>query len=445
METLPPEHLRAVQLLKLKRIVVWAYRNSPFYRKKFDRANLVPHDIQELDDIKKLPLTTKAEWLAAQGERDVDFGPLLATSESEVVRYHQTSGTTGKPIRLAFSQRDWNWWMECWAHGLTACGLSATDRVLVCFPFNLFVGWWGGLDTARLLGSRVYSGGGMTTEQRLQVVRDHEITTLMASPSYLLHLARVAESALGWRTQDLHVRKLICGAEPGGSIPSIRRCLQEAWRAEVFDHLGASEVGPWGYECEAHPGGVHICEGFFLMEFIDPETGDPAPPGDLAKLVVTALEKNAQPVIRFDAKDLVRVADRPCPCGRTYRWVEGGLLGRADDLLKVRGVLFSPRAVEDVVRSSHPSAEYRVFVSRRAAMDEVTLKMEMAAGSDSGPRVVDDLVLALKLKTNLRFHVELCAPGTFPRQEIKTKRVIDLRTREVERVVSADSRPGSGN
>lgn len=445
METLRPEQLRAVQLLKLKRIVEWAYRNSPFYREKFDRAGVAPQDIQKLDDLEKLPLTGKAEWVAAQGERCADFGPVLATSESEVVRYHQTSGTTGMPLRLAFSHRDWNFWMECWGYGLAACSLSATDRVLVCFPFNLFVGWWGGQDTARLLGARVYSGGGMTTEQRLQLVREHEITTLMGSPSYLLHLARVAQSKLGWRTRELHVRKLICGAEPGGSIPSTRRSLEEAWRAEVFDHLGASEVGPWGYECGAHPGGVHICEGFFLMEFVDPETGKPTQPGQLSKIIVTALEKYTQPVIRFDVKDLVRVADGPCPCGRTFRWVKGGLLGRADNLLKIRGVLFSPQAVEDVVRSFDPLAEYRVFVTRREALDEVTLKMETEAAPDSPPGLADDLVRALKLKTNLRFQVELCPRGTFPVQEFKTRRFVDLRKEEVEGVISTDSGSGPRN
>ena len=431
METLPPEQLRAVQLFKLRRMVAWAYNNSSFYREKFDRAGVTPGAILSLDDLQKLPLTEKAEWIAAQGDRLPEFGPFLAMPESEIVRYHQTSGTTGNPIRLAFSHRDWNFWMECWGHGLAACGLTDQDRVFVCFPFNMFVGWWGGQDTARFLGARVYSGGGMSSEQRLQVIRGHEITTLMGSPSYMLHLAHIAESDFGWRVRDLHVRKLICGAEPGGSIPSTRRALEEAWGAQVFDHLGASEVGPWGYECAAHPGGVHICEGFFLMEFFDPETGEPAQPGQLSRLVVTTLEKYAQPVIRFNVNDLVRPSERPCPCGRTYRWVEGGLLGRADDLLKIRGVLFSPRAVEDVVRTFNPSAEYRVEVSRGEALDEVTLKMETEAPAETHSALREDIGHALKLKTNLRFSVELCRPGTFPRQEIKTRRVVDFRKQEV--------------
>lgn len=428
METLPLDQLQKVQLLKLRRIVDWAYNHSAFYREKFDRAGVAPKDIQTLEDVVKLPLTEKSEWLAAQGERLKEYGSFLAMDESEVVRYHQTSGTTGAPIRLAFSHQDWNMWMECWGHGLAACNLSAEDRVLVCFPFNLFVGWWGGQDAARLLGARVYSGGGMTTEQRLQVIRDHEMTTLMGSPSYMFHLANVAGKEMGWNPKDLHIRKLICGAEPGGSIPSTRQSLEQTWGAEIFDHLGASEVGPWGYECASHPGGVHICEGFFLMEFFDPETNEPAPPGQLAKLVVTSLEKYTQPVIRFDVKDLVRVATNPCACGRSYRWVEGGLLGRADDLVKIRGVLFSPRAVEDVVRTFAQTGEYRVIIERRDALDEVTLKMETEEREESYPALREHLGNALKLKTNLRFQVELCPPGTFPRQEIKTRRVEDKRT-----------------
>ncbi|MDA2935200.1 AMP-binding protein, partial [Acidobacteria bacterium AH-259-D05] len=383
METLPPSKLREVQLLKLKRILHWAYSNSPFYQDKFDRAGVRPADIQSLNDLHKIPLTNKTEWLAAQGSGHIEFGTMVAVDEPEVVRYHQTSGTTGTPIRLGFSHRDWNWWLECWGYGLAACNLTPEDRVLVCFPFNLFVGWWGGQDAARLLRCCVYSGGGMSTLQRLQVIQDHEITVLMGSPSYLLQLAFVAESELGWRPHDLHVRKLICGAEPGGSIPATRRRLEKAWGAEVFDHLGASEVGPWGYECSLHPGGVHICESFFLMELLDPETYEPTQTGQLSRAVVTSLEKYTQPIIRFDLKDLVRSAEQACACGRTFRWVEGGILGRADDLMKIRGVLFSPQGVEDVVRSFDQITDYRIIVSRKGKLDELTLKVETSVQDDS--------------------------------------------------------------
>jgi phenylacetate-CoA ligase len=427
METLPPERLRQLQLAKLKRILEWSYARSPFYREKFDRAGLRPEEIRSLDDLKKIPLTEKKEWLAAQSGRPFEFSSVLAVEESEIVRYHQTSGTTGAAMRLAFTHRDWSWWLECWGYGLAACNLTAEDRVLVCFPFNLFVGWWGGQDAARLLRCRVYPSGSMSTRERLEIVRDHEITALMGSPSYLLQMALVAQKELGWKTGDLTVRTLICGAEPGGSIPSTRRRLETAWRAEVFDHLGASEVGPWGYECAEHPGGVHIIEGFFLMEFLDPETDEPAEPGQLSRLVVTSLEKYAQPVIRFDVKDLVRPSIRPCPCGRTFRWVEGGILGRADDLVKIRGVLFSPQAVEDVVRSFDQIADYRVVIRRSESLDEVALRAETAGPLDAGDTLLHDLEAALKVKTHLRFQLELCPPGTFPKQEIKTKRLIDLR------------------
>ncbi len=439
METLPQEKLREVQLLKLKRILDWTYKNSPFYREKFDHAGVRPEDIHGLDDLRKIPLTEKKEWLAAQGERQIEFASVLAVSESEIVRYHQTSGTTGSAMRLGFTHRDWNWWLECWGYGLAACNLGSSDRVLVCFPFNLFVGWWGGQDAARLLRCRVYPGGGMSTRERLQIIRDHEITALMGSPSYLLQLASQAEKELGWQPRDLHVRKLICGAEPGGSIPSTRKRLETAWGAEVFDHLGASEVGPWGYECSAHPGGVHIIEGFFLMEFLDPETMQPAQPGQLSRLVVTSLEKYAQPVIRFDVKDLIRPSNRACPCGRTFRWVEGGILGRADDLIKIRGVLFSPQAVEDVVRSFEQLTDYRIIVSRRGPLDEVTLKAETNTQEGSTEGLIRDLESALKLKIHLRLQIELCPPGTFTKQEIKTKRLIDLRKEGEAGVVEENS------
>ena len=432
-------------MLKLKRILGWAYSNSPFYHDKFDEAGLRPEDIKNLNDLRKIPLTSKTEWLAAQGPSQIEFGKTVAVEELEVVRYHQTSGTTGTPVRLGFSHRDWNWWLECWGYGLAACNLTAEDRVLVCFPFNLFVGWWGGQDAARLLRSRVYSGGGMSTLQRLQLIRDHEITVLMGSPSYLLQLAFVAQKELGRLPRDLQVGKLVCGAEPGGSIPATRRRLEEAWGAEVFDHLGASEVGPWGYECSVHPGGVHICESFFLMEFLDPETYEPTQPGQLSRAVVTSLEKYTQPVIRFDLKDLMRPADRACPCGRTFRWVEGGILGRADDLMKIRGVLFSPQAVEDVARSFDQISDYRIIVSRKGELDELTLKAETPVQDDAAKVLAEDLIAALKLKTQLRFTVELCPPETFPKEEIKTKRLIDLRKGEQEIARKKNRKTGPNN
>jgi len=427
METLPLDGLRKVQEKKLQRILRWAHQRSPFYRDQFARAGVLPEHIHGLDDLTKLPLTEKREWLEAQGDRAHEFGPVLAVEEDEIVRYHQTSGTTGSAMRLAFSHRDWLWWLECWGYGLAACNLGETDRVLVCFPFNLFVGWWGGQDAARLLRCRVYPSGGMSTRERLEVVRNHEITALMGSPSYLLQLASVADHELGWDMAASTVTKLICGAEPGGSIPATRRRLEESWGAEVFDHLGASEVGPWGYECAAHPGGVHIIEAFFLMEFLDPETRQPAQPGELAQLVVTSLEKYAQPVIRFDVKDLVRLAAKPCACGRTFRWVEGGIQGRADDLTKIRGVLFSPQAVEDIVRSFDPLLDYRVVIRREGNLDEVTLQVEAQEQPTADSDLAHDLEVALKLKTKLRFQIEFCPAGTLPKQEIKSRRVTDLR------------------
>ena len=427
METLPPARLREVQLLKLRRMVQWAWQNSPFYRAKFDRAGVKPRDIQSLDDLGRFPLTEKSEWLAAQGSEPPTFGKTTAVPEADVIRYHQTSGTSGNPIRLAFSLRDWNVWLECWGYGLSAAQLTARDRILVCFPFNLFVGWWGGQDAARLLGCRVYSGGGMSSLERLEVVRDHHITALMGAPSYLLRLALTAKNELGLKPGEMGVRRLICGAEAGGSIPAMRQRLEEAWKAEVFDHLGASEVGPWGYECSDHPGGVHICEAFFLLEFLDPIALEPAAPGELARVVITSLEKYAQPVIRWDLKDLVRLSESACPCGRTFRRVEGGILGRADDLIKTRGVLFSPQAVEDVVRTFEQIRDYRVVISQGREMDELTIQVETGLKGKRRKRLMEDLVSALKLKTHLRFAADFLPEGTLPNQDVKTPRVMDLR------------------
>ena len=427
LESLPLVKLREIQLRKVKRIINWAWLNSPFYREKLDRSGVVPKDIQTLDDLRSIPLTKKSEWLESQGSNTWGFGTNLAVPESDLIRYHQTSGTTGKPVRLAFSTRDWNSWLECWGYGLSACNLTAKDRVLVCFPFNLFVGWWGGQDAARLLGCRVYSGGGMSTGDRLKVIREHRITTLMGAPSYLLRMGLHTGSKGEFNARVLGVKKLICGAEPGGSIPSMRKRLEETWNAEVFDHLGASEVGPWGYECSFHPGGVHICESFFFLEFLDPETLKPARAGELSRVVITALEKFAQPVIRWDLKDLVRVSKSSCPCGRSFRWLEGGILGRTDDLIKIRGVLLSPRAIEDVVQTFDKILDYRVVISEIRGMDELTIHVGTRLLDIARDFLFQELEMALKERTHLRFKAQLLEEETLSKNEIKIRRVKDLR------------------
>jgi phenylacetate-CoA ligase len=255
---------------------------------------------------------------------------------------------------------------------------------------------------------------------------------MMATPTYVLGMAATARNALSIDpTKDLHVQKITCAGEPGALVPSTKKRIEEAWGAKVYDHAGATEIGAWGFECEFQPGALHVNEAMFLAEVEDPDTGEPiTEPGKPGKLVITALDRIAQPCIRFDSKDLVEIGSNVCECGRTFMMFQGGVIGRADDITKVKGVLLSPSAIEDVVRSfSELSDEYEVIVDKRGDADHILLKVELAPGISENrkPEVEEALRTQLRVKTNLGYALEFHDHGSLPRYEVKARRFKDLR------------------
>lgn len=431
LEAMPRDRLRELQLKKFQRLVRWAYERSPFYRRLYDQAGMSPGDIRSFADIARTPKMEKQMMRDIQGIDPYPYGDMLCVPLDEVSTYRQTSGTTGQPVYQADSWQDWEWWSEAWASLLYAQGYRKSDRVFLPFGYNVFVAFWAGHYGAEKLGCEVVPGGVLNTEARLLKMQELRTTALMATPTYVLNMAEVARTRLGLDpAEDLHVRRITCAGEPGANIPATKQRMEEAWGAKVYDHIGATEIGAWSFECLEQPGGLHVNEGLFLVQIEDLESGELIEePGIPGKMIVTALDRFAQPCIRFDSKDIIQWHEQACPCGRTYRLIKGGVIGRADDITKVKGVLLAPTAIEDVVRSiPELGDEYEVLVTKQGDADHIALTVELHPEAGSSRKDVQaELVSRLRLKTNLGYDLRFVPFGTLKRSEQKARRFIDKR------------------
>ncbi len=433
LETLPRERLRALQLKKFQRIFTWAYDNSPFYRRLYQEAGLEPGDIKTFEDIKRVPKTDKGMLREVQSRPPFPYGDILAVPLSEVAAFRQTSGTTGTPVYQADTWQDWEWWAECWAYILYAQGYRDTDRVFIPFGYNIFVAFWAGHYGAEKLGCEVVPGGVLDTRARIMKMQELKCTAFMATPTYVLGMADAARKMGLDPAKDLFVKRITCAGEPGASIPATKRRMEEAWGCRVFDHIGATEIGAWSYGCLRQETDLHVNEAFFLVEIEDEQTGEiRETPGKPGKMIITAFDRLGKPCIRFDSKDVIRWAAASCACGRTFRSIEGGVVGRADDITKVKGVLLAPTAIEEVVRGFVALAdEYEVLVTKKADIDDILLKVEINPGFEGQEeRILSQLKDQLRVVTNLGYRVEVHPYGSLPRYEVKAKRFKDLRKQE---------------
>ena len=431
LETLPPEKLQALQVKKFKRIVNWAYENSPFYRRLYQDAGLEPGDIKSFEDIQKVPKIEKDMMRDVQQREPFPYGDMLSVPLNRVTAFRQTSGTTGTPVYQADTWQDWEWWSESWCYILYAQGYRDTDRVFIPFGYNIFVAFWAGHYGAEKIGCEVIPGGVLDTQARILKMQELRCNAFMATPTYVLGMADTAINKLGIDpARDLSIQKITCAGEPGASIPTTKKRMEEAWGAKVYDHIGATEIGAWCYECTEQPGGLHVNEGLYLVEIEDIDTGEIiTEPGKQGKMVITALDRIAKPCIRFDSKDVILWADHQCDCGRTFRLIDGGVVGRADDITKVKGVLLAPTAIEEVVRSLPELAdEYEVIVDKKGDIDTILLKIEILPGKEGEQEpILFRLKDQLRVKTNLGYQIQVHPHGSLPRYEVKAKRFKDLR------------------
>jgi len=430
LETLSRKKLKALQLKKFKRIFQWTYDRSRFHRKLYNKTGVTPQDIQSLDDVRNVPIVDKSMMRDVQRKDPFPYGDNLCVPLEAVCEFRQTSGTTGQPIYQADTWQDWEWWAECWSYILWAQGYRPSDRVFIPFGYNVFVAFWAGHYAAEKIGCEVVPGGVLDTQGRILKIQELKASALMGTPTYILGMADTAKSRMNIDPSSLGIMKITCAGEPGASIPGTKYRLESAWGAKVFDHAGATEIGAWSYECSAQPGGMHVNDAFFLVELEDIDTGEIIEtPGRRGKMIITALDRYAQPCIRFDSKDIIEWDHKECACGRTFRLIRGGVLGRADDITKVKGVLLSPIAIEQVVRSIEGLGdEFEIVVDKVGAIDRITLKIELLPGMEKKRPTIDRMLKdQLRLQTNLGYQLEYHEIGTLPRYNVKAKRFKDLR------------------
>lgn len=421
IETLRREALVEVQLKRLQLDVLKpVLESNRFYQRKLSAAG-IDHwwDIQTLDDLRQLPFTYKTE-LSEDQIANPRFGSNLTYGEAAYTRLHQTSGTTGEPLRWLDTPDSWRWWAKCWATVYQAAGVTQEDRIFLAFSFGPFIGFWSAHAGAQYMRALTIPGGGMSTYQRLKSILANEITVLVCTPTYALHLAEVADEE-GIDIAKSSVRISIHAGEPGASLPGTKGRIEDAWGSRCFDHVGATEVGAWGFECHAGSG-VHVNEGEFIFEVVDPETGKSAQEGEL---VITNLGRAGMPLIRYRTGDCVKVNPEPCACGRSYMRFEGGVVGRIDGALNIRGINVFPSAIENIIRRFPEAGEFSVNIHTRRALDEMEIQIELKG--DDSERIRAGVVKAIRDGIGLRVAVEAVPVGTLPRFDLKARRFADHR------------------
>ncbi len=417
--------LERLQIAKLRALLDACLPANRFQRMRLAAVGISPGEaasLRSLDDLRRLPLTTKSELQADQAAH-APFGTNLGFPLDRYVRFHQTSGTTGAPLRVIDTQESWDWVLHCWGTIYNEAGAAPGDRVFIPFSFGPFLGFWGGFEAAIRQGLMAIPGGGLSSGARLRFLVENPVSILTCTPSYALRLIEVArEERIDLRRTG--VRGLIVAGEPGGSVPVVRRRIEEGWGARVFDHWGMTEVGPLGFEEAQGSCEVLLLETECIAEVIDPVSGLPVSAGEAGELVVTHLGRAACPLIRYRTGDLVRCAPNPSPGGRHFMRLKGGILGRVDDMFQVRGNNVYPSAIDALLRSIPHLAEYRAEVRRRVGASADLLLVVEPSSEAEGTGLAAAARRCVQEALGFRPEVELAPPGTLPRFELKATRFV---------------------
>lgn len=424
IERMPAEDLRALQEDRLKSIVRYVYDHSAFYRQRFKSAGIEPGDIKSLSDITKLPFTKKTDL------RDTYPTGMFSAPKSEVVRYHVSSGTTGKPTVVGYTKGDIETWSDSLARALTSIGLGRDDTVQVAYGYGLFTGGLGLHYGAERIGAAVLPVGTGNTERQIELMQDLGSTAIACTPSYFLHIIETAEKMGVSIRDDTKLKAGIFGAEPWSL--ETRRRIEDATGINAYDIYGTSEIsGPLFTEC-MHKNGIHVWGDMFLTEVLDPKTGEPVDDGERGELVFTTLNKFALPLIRYRIGDLSIMESEQCECGRTHPRIMR-ILGRTDDMLIIRGINVFPSQVESVLMNIPEVGDHwQILVDRQGPLDIMAVRVELTEKGFSDKigdlmKLKGKISKELKGVLNIAADVDLVEPGTIPRSEGKAKRVIDKR------------------
>ncbi len=442
-ETLARSQLEALQLAKLRVQVEWAAARSPWYRDRFASEGFDASSLRSLDDMRRMPLLTRDEWMASQAASP-PYGSIPAIDASGAIRVHTTSGTTGRgPLRALDSRKDWAWIAEMWSYAIWGCGVRPVDVAYIAFGYGSFIGFWGLHYAMEKVGVLNVPGGAQSTEARVRQIVDFGATVVASTPTYALRLAQEA-SALGVDLPGSSVSRLILSGEPAGSIPQTKALIEEQWGCKAFDTAGMTEIGTiMVFECASQPGGTHIIEDHVIEEILDPVSLEPVAYGERGERVVTSFGRGAIPLLRYRTGDLVcRVPAETCSCGRGFDIYEGGILGRVDDMKIVRGTNVYPRAIEAIVREFPEVDEFQTVITHEGIRDEITLRVELKSdwSGDGWDALADTLHRRLSLAhEGLNFRIVRAATGELPRFELKAKRTVDQRETPASARVGAPS------
>jgi len=425
MEEMPQEELRRMQYKLLKSLVYRLYSFSPFYHDRMKEQKVHPDDIRELSDVTRLPFMFKRDL------RDGYPDKIFTASQDELVRYHVSSGTTGKPTVVGYTQNDIDLWTTSLARALTSCGLGRGDVMQVSYGYGLFTGGLGLHYGAERIGATVLPTSVGNTERQIELMQDLGSTAIACTPSYLLHMGEVAEKMGISIKKDTQLRTGILGAEPW--TEGMRNRIQDWLGIRAYDIFGTSELsGPMFTEC-AEQKGIHIWSDIALTEIIDPKTEEPVAPGEKGELTVTILRKEALPMIRYRIGDITSMDDSVCACGRTHPRIQR-ITGRVDDMLIIRGINVFPSQVEFALMGvPEVGQHFQIVVERKGALDDMLVRVELNKESFSD-KITDIMAIRQKIEHRLRnslnvmAEVELVEPGSLPRFEGKSKKVIDKRS-----------------
>jgi len=426
LETMPRDQLLEYQLDLFRKQMAYVSQRSPMYRRKFGEAGVRPEDIKTLEDVRKVPFTTKEELRRSQ-ERYPPFGDFHCIPPEAGVRVFQTTGTTGIPVRSLLSTKDWfEVYYEQFMYFMYGYGITKTDVMFVPFNYGLYIAWWGLQSAFEKAGVLIIPGGGQSSEDRVKNIVEWRPTVVCGTPTYILFLGDVAKK-MGIDLSKTTVRTVITAGEPGAQVPSTKRQIETTWGARNYDDIGSTEISNFGFECVAQQG-THVIESMFLAEVLDPETEKPLPPGEPGELILTNLCCESMPLIRWRMGDVVKFNIDRCDCGRTFLRLEGGIMGRVDDMFQFGGVNIFPSAIENFVRETKEfSTEYQIVAPGMGSGKHLTIRVEPLSSSLTGEemaRAVKAFKDKFKFRIGVTPDVEIMEIGKLPRFEGKARRVI---------------------
>lgn len=426
LETMSREKREALQLERFRERMAYVYAKSPMYKQKYDEAGINPSDIKTLSDISRVPFTVKEELRESQ-KRKPPWGDFMCVHPEDGVRVFQTTGTTGMPVKVMLNKKDWTvHFYEQFMHFMYAYGITTSDILYVPFGYGLYIAWWGFQAALEQAGVMIVPGGAQSSKDRVRNIFDWGATVVCGTPTYLLHLGEVA-SEMGVNLAESRVSVIVAAGEPGANVKSTKHAIESIWGGKCYDDIGSSEISNFGFEC-IFQHGTHVNENMFYAECLHPDTLEPVKDGEVGELVLSNLCTETMPLIRYRIKDLVKFNRETCECGRTFLRLDGGILGRSDDMFQFAGVNVFPSAIENVIRKVDAfSNEYQIVVPEMGSGKRLKIRVEPASdrvSPEEMKQALEQFIDAFKYRITFTPEVEVADPGTLPRFELKAKRVI---------------------